>query len=122
MKKLRIIHRNRAKLQKDNWTGGDWTQYVAFLDDGSAICCRMSGIPVTLAMIGFVLLSLPVMAAFMAYNGVDVIWPRIFETAFVGFALMGPWLVTWFTPWRMIVLLSEKMWPDKDGSYWRAFG
>lgn len=121
MKKLMIIHRERAKLQRDSWTHGDWRQYVAFLDDGSAICCRISGLPATLAVAGFIILALAGMGFLTAGMGVPVYWWRIYAFAFVGFALLGPWLITWFTPWRMIVPVSEKMVADENGSYWRHF-
>jgi hypothetical protein len=115
-------HQAPSALKYDNWSYGDWRQYVAFLDDGSAICCRIASLPTILAMFGFALLALPAMAMFMAYNGVDVIWPRVFETAFVGFVLLAPFFITWLTPWRLIVPLGKKMLPDENGSYWRHFG
>jgi hypothetical protein len=122
MKRFLIIHRDRAKLQMDGKTYGDWRQYVAFLDDGSAVCCRISGVPATLAMIGFILLFIAAMCVLMAVaTPLPPIWGRLFVLTFIGFAMLGPWLVTWFTPWRIVIPVSGRMNPDSDGSYWRDF-
>lgn len=109
----------RSDLKVDGWTYGDWRQYVAFLPDGSAICCRIAGWPSGLAMVGFVALSLPLMGLFFAFNGVPVNWSRIIATALIGLLALVPWAVTWFTRWRFVVPVSGKMWPDEQGSYWR---
>lgn len=122
MKRFLIIHRDRAKLQRDSWTYGDWRQYVVFLDDGSAVSCRISGVPATLAMIGFIVLAIVAMLVWvMVATPLPVIWGRLFFLTSIGFALLGPWLVTWFTPWRIVIPVSEPMKPDSDGSYWRHF-
>lgn len=115
--KRRIVR--RSSLQVDGFTYGDWRQYVAFLDDGTAICCRISTLPATLAIVGFALLTMAACGVLMLASGIPVYSWRVAGCAFLGFALAGPWAVTWFTDWRLVVPVSEPMQRREDGSYWR---
>lgn len=114
-----LVHKDRNKLQADGWTYGDWRQYVAFFPDNSARCCRASTLPMSLAMFGLAFAALPVMAVFMAYQGVPVAWPNVICTALAGLAMLVPEVVTWLTPWRLMVPVSKKMMPNEDGHYLR---
>ncbi len=116
-----IVHKERNKLQVDGWTYGDWRQYVAFFPNDTARCVKIAEMPAILAMIGFVLLTLPAMAAFMAFNGVPVNWPNVIKTTAVGLVLPLPWAVTWFTKWRLVVPVSKVMKADENGCYDRSF-
>lgn len=110
----------RGQLKVDGWTGGDWRQYVAFLDDKSAYCVRHSGLTGTVFFIGIALLLMAGMGVFIAWNGqVEVYWERVIGIAVIGAVLLLPALITWLTPWRLVVKVSDKMLPDENGSYWR---
>lgn len=116
-----LINRNKVKLQTDGFTYGEWRQYVAFLPDKTAVCCRYALLPTYLMVIGVVLLSLPLMAAYLAWNGVSVDWPRTIGIAGIGLALLAPWTIMWLTPWRLLVAVSEPMTADERGVYTRHF-
>ena len=47
---MRLIPKNDLRL--DDWTYGDWTQFVAFLPGNRAQCCRRAWLPTILSMIG----------------------------------------------------------------------
>lgn len=48
----------KRDLNLDGWTYGEWTQYVAFLGDDSAQCCRRAQLPTLLSMLGCFLFAI----------------------------------------------------------------
>ena len=109
----------RQALSQDSWTYGDWRQYVAFLDNDEAVCCRGSSLPFNLLLTGIVLIALAGMGTWVALAApaVPVYWWRIFAVAATGFAMTGVQFVVWFTDWRLMVMVSQKM-PRKDDGTW----
>lgn len=120
-----IVHKERNKLQVDGFTYGDWRQYVAFFPDNSARCCRVSSLPATIAMVGMLFFLMAVCGVLVALGAegtlANIIWPRVLWTAAIGLMLWIPWAITWFTPWRLMVTVSERMMPDERGVYTRSF-
>lgn len=89
-------------LQEDSWTYGDWKQYVAFINDHTAVCCRASLAPTIWGSIGFsILLAILLIVINMPHSMID--WVNLAIITFVGFALLGPAFIELVTPWRWMV-------------------
>ena len=111
----------RDALKRDGWTYGDWAQYVAFRDDGTAACVRMSQLPAIFGMLGLALV------ATMTWLCLDpsippgaIIWPRAYAMLAVGFAMVGFSLLFTVTRWKLVKVVG-KVTRRLDGSYWRDF-
>lgn len=107
-------------LQEDSWTGGDYRQYVAFVDDETAVICRHSNAPLLFGALGFALL---VAIALLVLNSPrDMIdWWGAFFVSIVGLMLVGPLVVEVITPWRWMVQLHKPMKKRPDGSFYRDY-
>lgn len=118
---MRYMFVKRDQMKVDGFTYGEWRQYVAFLDDAerSAYCVRFSGLPPIMGVIGFTLSMVPLMAAYLAFEGVEVNWPYAFTMLGISSILMIPLLLRLVTSYRLVVKVSGKMLPKDDGSYER---
>lgn len=111
----------RKALFEDGWTYGDWRQYVAWRDDGTASCVRMSRLPGYLSLLGVCLLSLAATVVFADWSTgglLPLAWGRLFWLTFAGFAALG--LAGWFTvtPWRLTVIVGKvRKRPDEPEPY-----
>lgn len=107
-------------LQKDSWTHGDYVQYVAFVDDDTAVVCRRSMAPTIFGALGLAMLAALFLIVFNAdYTRID--WWGVFFVAVIGFALIGPAVVEWITPWKWMVQTQREMKRLPDGSFRRDY-
>lgn len=115
-----LIIKRRA-LFADGWTYGDWRQYVAWRDDGSACLVRMSNLPLFASLVGVFFLLAAGCGTWLKVEAPDAIvgWGKLFGYACLGFALVAPLLITWLTQWRLCVIVGRAV-RRADGSYWRA--
>lgn len=111
----------RSCLKEDNWRYGEWRQYVAFVDEERAYPCRCSTLPLFAALGGLVLLGLAFTGvAAAAYHGIGVYWDRVAIMSLVGFLLIGPELLFYFSQWRLVKTVGPQFRRTQDG-YFRVF-
>lgn len=108
----------RTALKEDGWAYGDWRQYVAFRDDGSAACVRMSSLPATLGLVGlFVAMCLSV--AMLTWPPGTIAWGRAWASLSLALSMVGVWSLFTMTQWRLVVIVG-KVTQRADGSYYRV--
>jgi hypothetical protein len=112
----------RDSLSEDSWTYGDWRQYVAFLPGDRAVCCRVSGIPASLGVMGLIIAAIACMSVLSAVMmGIPLYWDRVTITGMIGILFMVPMLVTIFTPWRLVKTVSKIMHRNANGGFLRDY-
>lgn len=75
----------RKDFWEDGWTYGDWRQYTYKRPDGQTQCVRISGIPATVMIVGFILLAICAMGAYIGYSLPQAVaWGRIIGCGVIG--------------------------------------
>lgn len=111
-----------AALQEDGWTYGEWRQFVAYLDNGQAVCCRHARWPFYAFLSGLLLLATIAVATWANHTqGVPLYWGRVYWAAVLAFALTGPQLLFSLTGWRCVARVGPYMDREPDGTYRRNF-
>jgi hypothetical protein len=110
----------KYNLQRDSWSHGDYIQYVAFVDDDTAVICRRSAAPFIFGALGFAMLL--VIGLLVLNSPSDMIdWWGAGIVSIIAFMLIGPMTVELITPWRWMVQLRPEMKRRPDGSFYRSY-
>lgn len=84
---LFIVH--RSNLWEDSWTYGDWRQYMCKRADGALQCARVSGLPLIIGALAFLVFGSAVMAMVTMPSAL-IAWERAIPAAvFGGLVLTG---------------------------------
>lgn len=121
MARRELFLSQRPDHWEDGWTYGDWRQYIARRPDGALQCCRVSGVPFFVAVLGLVLVALAMTGGFVGLQDPDAVhWPRIIAMGALGtLALTVPLLMHWHGICLMVSVGPRQY--EKDGHFRRIF-
>jgi hypothetical protein len=105
----------REDMFYDNWTYGDWRQYVCKRGDTTQ-CARHSQLPGAGMLIGIALLTIAAMGPLMWFNGTPadaIAWDRVTVVAVIGFVMTIVFGALWRSKkWNLMVPVGPM---NKDG-------